>query len=622
MLSKTFNDEIIKEKLDNELYKKYKYYRNNYLDFDDELLVKYIELLKEYACVNNCRYYALISISLDNRLIYKKESLFNNNDIKLDKSNLFNNEIDVSNLECGSLRNDYKVKGLISIDTNSTPFINEDTLYIPSFIKLTNNESLDNKTPLIKSIRELNKVLKELFLKLNQKYEYIIPNLEIDQELYLIKDNEYLNNIDYIKLNHHILSLDIYNQKTYLSAFKYIENKLFHELINELDNLKINVKSLNLNVSQNQYKITTQNQRQNTALEQNKYLQNILENIAKKNKYKAILDEKPFLELNGSTKCNNYFLLTNKDSLLSINNRHYLLIISAFILAVDKYSPLLRLSSSSFTNERRLESEKSSPYFITLSLSEEIEKYLNNPRAFKNNNLIIENNKTSLITFLDNKIEFRLLGSSIDSTFFNICLNTMLIEAFKEISLRLNKEKEEDIIKDIYLKHKKIIYNDNNYTEIYFKEVNKRKLPRLDDYYKSLDYLIKYRDIFSKNKIMNHNEIEARYEIYKKQYIDSYQREYEVVYEIISKEILPYLEKRLINISKINKEYLSEYLMDKIEIIKQLSDKLYKLKIKIQELLKDIQIKSNLDLKYERLIKDNLIKEVRECHKKIKEYIE
>lgn len=591
---------ILKEKLNEILYQKYLKAINNYEEFDEELLINYIKILNEFIQENECKYYALIFTSLNNNIHYKTIKISNKT---LNKDDLFNKEIDASSIINTENINHSNAKGLVSMDTNSTPFIIDKTLYIPSLFKSINNTSLDHKTPLMKSIKELNNTLKELFNKLNENYDYVLPYLGIEQEFYLLFSN---------------IELKENNINTYLNVLNKKQYNFINEVINKAENIGIEIEAFHLEGSINQIEIINKYTKQNIALDHNIYLKEIIKNISQNNNNYASFDDKPFPLLHGSGKHNNYSLITNKYNVLTKDYDHYLLVISAFILGIDKYSELIRLSSSSYSNEKRLGSKEAPSSVITISLNNELEYYLKNPHLYNkkiNNSL---RNRTSPIVLVDNKFEFRMLGSSIDATFFNTCLNVMLISSFKEISLRLDKEDELDIIKDIYKHHKRIIYNKNNYDVNFFKEIKKRKINNLS-YYDSIDYLIKYKSLFIDNNIMNEDEINLRIYVLKIQYINDYINDFKNIKYKIKKEVLLDLKKKLMHYSKINKEYLIEYQIDNIEFIKQMSNKLNNYCVKLDELIKNIIEIDSLDQKYLKLKNSNLLIEINECFNKLDE---
>ena len=73
----------------------------------------------------------------------------------------------------------------------------------------------------------------------------------------------------------------------------------------------------------------------------------------------------------------------------------------------------------------------------------------------------------------------------------------------------------------------------------------------------------------------------------------------------------------MLEISKINKVYLNEYNLDKIEFIKQISNKFNNYSLKITNFLNRIEDTQDINLKIDYLINNNLIEEIKDCYKKI-----
>ena len=72
-----------------------------------------------------------------------------------------------------------------------------------------------------------------------------------------------------------------------------------------------------------------------------------------------------------------------------------------------------------------------------------------------------------------------MLGSSFSVSGPNVALMTILAEAFDEIATRLEKSTSAQkevvkILKEYYTKHKRIIFDGNNYAEEWVKEAEKR----------------------------------------------------------------------------------------------------------------------------------------------------
>jgi glutamine synthetase len=108
-------------------------------------------------------------------------------------------------------------------------------------------------------------------------------------------------------------------------------------------------------------------------------------------------------------------------------------------------------------------------------------------------------------------------------------LNTIFAEALDDICTRLEEDVEagkdfneslQTVLSDIVKKHKRILFNGDNYSKEWHKEAGKRGLPNLKDTPSSLGE-VKKKDIislFEKHSVLSKSELLSRYEIYKEQY--------------------------------------------------------------------------------------------------------
>lgn len=89
-----------------------------------------------------------------------------------------------------------------------------------------------------------------------------------------------------------------------------------------------------------------------------------------------------------------------------------------------------------------------------------------------------DRNRTSPLAFTGNKFEFRMVGSSLSVSGPNIILNTIVAEALSQFADILEKSSNfdkdvEELIRETFRKHKRIIYNGNNYSNDWVKEAEK-----------------------------------------------------------------------------------------------------------------------------------------------------
>jgi glutamine synthetase len=163
-----------------------------------------------------------------------------------------------------------------------------------------------------------------------------------------------------------------------------------------------------------------------------------------------------------------------------------------------------------------------------------------------------DRNRTSPFAFTGNKFEFRAVGSSDNCASSMTVLNTIVghqLNLFKqEVDALLKSKKtlkKEDAIKTVlrgYLKEsQKVLFGGNGYSEEWVKEAKRRGLNNIKSTPKALEaYLSKSSfELFVKNGIFTHKELEARTEIRFENYILRLQIEGRVMNEMVENHVIP-----------------------------------------------------------------------------------
>ena len=139
-----------------------------------------------------------------------------------------------------------------------------------------------------------------------------------------------------------------------------------------------------------------------------------------------------------------------------------------------------------------------------------------------------------------------MLGSSFSISGPNVILNTIVAEALCEFADKLEGQKDfaaalNALIKDTYKKHKRIIFNGNNYAAEWVTEANKRGLLNLKSTPEALPYFISDKNIalFNKHKVFTPGEMHSRYEIILEGYCKVLNIETLAMIDIVKKDIIP-----------------------------------------------------------------------------------
>ena len=305
----------------------------------------------------------------------------------------------------------------------------------------------------------------------------------------------------------------------------------------------------------------------------------VKQKVAERHDLKVLLHEKPFKGVNGSGKHNNWSLATDTGvNLLSpsktpMTNLQFLTFFINTIKAVNDHEALLRAAIATASNDHRLGANEAPPAIISVFIGAQLTKVLEELEGVTTGKLspeektdlklnvvgkipevILDNtdrNRTSPFAFTGNKFEFRAVGSTANCSNAMTTLNTIVAKQLKEFKkevdtlIETKDMKKDDAIFNVlreYIKHsKKILFEGDGYSEAWEKEAEKRGLSN----FKTTPQALKARaskqalDLFSSMGIMNHIEVEARYEIELEEYTKKIQIEGRVLGDISTNHVIP-----------------------------------------------------------------------------------
>lgn len=139
-----------------------------------------------------------------------------------------------------------------------------------------------------------------------------------------------------------------------------------------------------------------------------------------------------------------------------------------------------------------------------------------------------------------------MVGSSSSIAGPNTTLNTIVAEILSRIAIRLEKAKDIDaevqtIITEIVKKHKRVIFNGNNYTDEWVKDAAKRGLPNITSTVAAIPAFISEKSVkvHEKHSVMSKEELHSRYEIFLENYSKTINIEALTMLEMAKRQILP-----------------------------------------------------------------------------------
>ncbi|MGL5721570.1 MAG: glutamine synthetase III [Brevinema sp.] len=491
---------------------------------------------------------------------------------------LIKGESDASSFPNGGLRATFEARGYTAWDPSSYAFIKDDTLCIPTAFCSYGGESLDTKTPLLRSIEALDRQARRILSLFGHKdVKKVIPTVGPEQEYFLIDKNLYLKRPDLIHCGRTLFGARALKgqdlEDHYYGAIKPKVSLFMKELEDALWRLGVYAKTKHNEVAPGQHEFAPIFTSANVAADHNQLTMELMKSIADKHGFACLMHEKPFAGINGSGKHNNWALST--DSGINLlepgetphENAQFILFLTAVIHAVDEYQDLLRASVASASNDHRLGANEAPPAIISIFLGDELTAilealetgapYVSNRKNLKMdigvtmlpplNKDVTDRNRTSPFAFTGNKFEYRMPGSSASISSPNVALNTIVAEILSRYADELEKGKGNfhdslnALIRKNISDHKRIIFNGNNYSGEWKKEAEKRGLYNLQNAPDALEVLKipKNVDLFERHKVLSSVESHSRYEILVENYIKIINMEAMIMLHMVQKNIMP-----------------------------------------------------------------------------------
>jgi glutamine synthetase len=309
----------------------------------------------------------------------------------------------------------------------------------------------------------------------------------------------------------------------------------------------------------------------NIAADHNQLTMELMRTIARKHGMECLLHEKPFAGVNGSGKHNNWSMATDKgENLLEPGdtpgqNAQFLLFLCAILKAVNEYQDLLRISVATAGNDHRLGANEAPPAILSVYVGDELASVLDaiehekihggtEKETFKVGVSVLprfpkdstDRNRTSSFAFTGNKFEFRMPGSSASISSANIVLNTAVAEELRRFADRLEAADDfdnelRDLIHEVIVENKRIVFNGNGYDDSWVEEAEKRGLLNLRTTPEALPYFIHEKNIqlFETHKVFTETEVHSRYEILQENYAKTIKIEGMTMVDMVRRDVLP-----------------------------------------------------------------------------------
>lgn len=546
---------------------------------------------------------------------------------------LVQQEPDASSFPHGGIRNTFEARGYTAWDPTSPAFLLDGTLCIPTIFISYTGESLDYKLPLIKALTALEHEATQICRYFDKNVNRVQATLGWEQEYFLVDSALYSARPDLAltgrTLFGHASAKDQQLADHYFGAIPERVIDFMREFEYEALRLGIPVKTRHNEVAPGQFECAPAYEEVNVAIDHNQLLMHLLEKIAKRHNFTVLLHEKPYANINGSGKHNNWSMQTDSgENLLSPgktpeDNLKFLVFLINILKAVDTHADVLRAYIASAGNDLRLGGHEAPPAiisaFIGTRLTEALNQLASTPghkgakKTSKPYNIPIipeilpdntDRNRTSPFAFTGNKFEFRAVGSSANCAVPMIALNTIVanqlklfrIETEQLVAKKMQREEAMYLILNRYFKEsKKVLFEGNSYSEEWVIEAAARGLSNIPDTPRALKNLLTPSAIslFEDNNVLTHREIQARYEIQLDNYVRKVQIESRVIGDLAVNHIIPiairYQNQLIENVIGL-KEVLDTKTFQSLsktqtDTIRDISDHIINIKNKVQRMV-------------------------------------
>ncbi|MCM1065963.1 MAG: glutamine synthetase III [Muribaculaceae bacterium] len=495
---------------------------------------------------------------------------------------LVQQEPDASSFPNGGIRNTFEARGYSAWDISSPAFILDQTLCIPTIFISYTGESLDYKTPLLRSLNAVDKAASAVARYFDPEVRHVVSYLGWEQEYFLVDESLYSARPDLVMTGRTLMGHESpKNQQLEDHYFGSIPSRVeafMLELEIRCHRLGIPVKTRHNEVAPNQFELAPIYEEANLANDHNLLLMSVMNEVARRHNFRVLLHEKPFAGVNGSGKHCNWSLGTDRGAQLfapgrtPMDNLQFITFIVNVMAAVHRHNALLKASIMSATNAHRLGANEAPPAIISIFTGSQLAAILDELENCSTDvladlktksgyslglaqipELLLDNtdrNRTSPFAFTGNRFEFRAVGSSANCASAMLVLNAAVAEQLSEFKAKVDAraakgEKLTDAIlaevRELIIATKAIHFDGNGYSDEWKEEARRRGLdcetsaPIIFDAYLS-DSSVK---MFESTGVLSRPELAARNEVKWEMYTKKIQIEARVLGDLALNHIIP-----------------------------------------------------------------------------------
>ena len=630
--SEVFNDHVMKEMLDPEVYEELHATIEAGNPLDVKIANQVAAAMRDWALSRGATHFTHWFQPLTGVTAEKHDSFLSGSKggmpiLEFKGKELIKGESDASSFPSGGLRATFEARGYTAWDPTSYAFIKNDTLYIPTAFCSYSGEALDTKTPLLRSMEAISRSACRILKLFGNNTKRVIATCGPEQEYFLIDRDMYARRKDLI-----FTGRTLYGAKPpkgqeledhYYGMLKTRVQDFMRDIDTELWRVGVMAKTEHNEVAPSQHELAPIFATANIASDHNQLTMELLRKVAHRHGFKCLLHEKPFEGINGSGKHDNWSLSTAEGVNLfepgstPSENMQFLLFLCAVIKGVHEYQDLLRISVASAGNDHRLGANEAPPAIISMFLGDELSgileaiaedrEYFARERTDMQTGVNVlphflrdttDRNRTSPFAFTGNKFEFRSPGSSQSIAVPTTMLNSIVADELDGFYDELKDAPDfadalQHLIRRTIIENKNIIFNGDGYSREWVEEAARRGLHNLPTTPDALPHLCDERNVamFKRQGVYSRTELESRYVINLENYCKIIKIESLTMIEMAKKDILPavstYVRKmaEAVSCTRSIADVECGFEVDMIRNLTNLSTNMYKKMRSLEELI-------------------------------------
>src|SRR3954470_8929755 len=387
--SLVFNDEVQQARLPKPVYHALRRTMTHAVPLDLSAADAIAAAMREWAVEHGATHYThwfqpLTGITAEKHDSFVQPGADGKAVLEFSGKELVRGEPDASSFPSGGMRSTFEARGYTAWDPTSPPWLLYSgasvTLVIPTAFVSWTGETLDKKTPLLRSMEALSKQAVRVLKLFGSTAERVITTCGPEQEYFLIDQHFYLSRPDLINAGRTLFGAQPPKgqelEDQYFGAIAERAMAFMSDVETELYKIGVPVKTRHNEVAPSQYEIAPIFENANLATDHQMMTMETMRRTAPKYGLACLLHEKPFAGVNGSGKHLNWSMSdSNGHNLLSPgasphDNMQFLVFCTAVLRAVNKWQGLLRASIASAGNDHRLGANEAPPAILSVFLGD------------------------------------------------------------------------------------------------------------------------------------------------------------------------------------------------------------------------------------------------------------